>query len=339
MNLRNRNLLSLINHTKEEINYLIKLAGYLKQSKYIGNEYPRLKGKNIALVFEKLSTRTRCAFEIAANDQGANVTYIDSKSSQLGDKESIKDTAKVLGRMFDAIQYRGYSQKTLEELAKYSCVPVFNGLTNEFHPTQVLSDVLTMLEHSNNKSFNNIKYAFLGDARYNIGRSLLLIGAKLGMDIRIAAPKQLWPEEKFFIFCNNIAKKNNAKLLLVEDPYIAVKNVDFIYTDVWVSLGESDAVWGERIKILSNYQINKEIIKATNNYRVKVLHCLPSFHNNDTLVCKNLFKQNDFIKHKNFLVNGFEITDDIFDSSFNISFDQVENRVHTIKSIMVATLI
>lgn len=334
MNLRNRNLLSLINHTKEEINYLINLARYLKQSKYIGNEYPRLKGKNIALIFEKPSTRTRCAFEIAAKDQGANVTYIDSKSSQIGYKESIKDTAKVLGRMFDAIQYRGYSQKIIEELAKNSGIPVFNGLTNEFHPTQVLADVLTMLEHSNNKSLNKIKYAYLGDARYNIGRSLLLIGAKMGMDIRIAAPKKLWPEEKFFILCNNIAKTNNAKLLVVEDPYIAVKNVDFIYTDVWVSMGESEEVWCERIKSLSKYQINKEIIKATNNYKVKVMHCLPSFHNNETLIIKKLFK-NDFIKK---LVNGFEITDEIFESSYNISFDQVENRIHTIKSIMVATL-
>lgn len=334
MNLRNRNLLSLINHTKEEINYLINLASYLKQSKYIGNEYPRLKGKNIALIFEKPSTRTRCAFEIAAKDQGANVTYIDSKSSQIGYKESIKDTAKVLGRMFDAIQYRGYSQKIIEELAKNSGIPVFNGLTNEFHPTQVLADVLTMLEHSNNKSLNKIKYAYLGDARYNIGRSLLLIGAKMGMDIRIAAPKKLWPEEKFFILCNNIAKTNNAKLLVVEDPYIAVKNVDFIYTDVWVSMGESEEVWCERIKSLSKYQINKEIIKATNNYKVKVMHCLPSFHNNETLIIKKLFK-NDFIKK---LVNGFEITDEIFESSYNISFDQVENRIHTIKSIMVATL-
>ncbi|CAA3708385.1 ornithine carbamoyltransferase [Candidatus Portiera aleyrodidarum] len=334
MNLRNRNLLSLINHTKEEINYLINLARYLKQSKYIGNEYPRLKGKNIALIFEKPSTRTRCAFEIAAKDQGANVTYIDSKSSQIGYKESIKDTAKVLGRMFDAIQYRGYSQKIIEELAKNSGIPVFNGLTNEFHPTQVLADVLTMLEHSNNKSLNKIKYAYLGDARYNIGRSLLLIGAKMGMDIRIAAPKKLWPEEKFFILCNNIAKTNNAKILVVEDPYIAVKNVDFIYTDVWVSMGESEEVWCERIKSLSKYQINKEIIKATNNYKVKVMHCLPSFHNNETLIIKKLFK-NDFIKK---LVNGFEITDEIFESSYNISFDQVENRIHTIKSIMVATL-
>lgn len=337
MNLRNRNILSLINHTKEEINYLINLAISLKKSKYIGNEYPRLKGKNIALIFEKPSTRTRCAFEIAANDQGANVTYIDSKSSQMGYKESIKDTAKVLGRMFDAIQYRGYSQKIIEELAKNSGIPVFNGLTNEFHPTQVLADVLTMLEHSNNKSLNKIKYAYLGDARYNIGRSLLLIGAKLGMDIRIAAPKNLWPEEKFFILCNNIAKKNNAKILLVEDPYIAVKNVDFIYTDVWVSMGESEDVWCERIKILSNYQINKEIIKATNNYKVKVMHCLPSFHNNETLIIKKLLN-NDFIKNKKNLFNGFEITDEIFESSYNISFDQVENRIHTIKSIMVATL-
>lgn len=335
MNLRNRNLLSLINHTKEEINYLIKLASYFKKSKYIGHEYPRLKGKNIALIFEKPSTRTRCAFEIAANDQGANVTYIDSKSSQIGYKESIKDTAKVLGRMFDAIQYRGYSQKIIEELAKNSGIPVFNGLTNEFHPTQVLADILTMFEHSNNKSLNKIKYAYLGDARYNIGRSLLLIGAKMGMDIRIAAPKKLWPEEKFFILCNNIAQTNNAKILLVEDPYLAVKNVDFIYTDVWVSMGESSEVWCERIKSLSKYQINKEIITATNNYKVKVMHCLPSFHNNETLIIKKLFK-NDFIKNN--LVNGFEITEEIFESSFNISFDQVENRIHTIKSIMVATL-
>ncbi|CAA3704267.1 Ornithine carbamoyltransferase, catabolic [Candidatus Portiera aleyrodidarum] len=337
MNLRNRNLLSLINHTKEEINYLISLARYLKQSKYIGNEYPRLKGKNIALIFEKPSTRTRCAFEIAAKDQGANVTYIDSKSSQIGIKETIKDTAKVLGRMFDAIQYRGYSQKIIEELAKNSGIPVFNGLTNEFHPTQVLADILTMLEHCNNKPLNKIKYSYLGDARYNIGRSLLLIGAKMGMDVRIAAPKQLWPEEKFFIFCNNIAKKNNAKILLVEDPFLAVKNVDFIYTDVWVSMGESEEVWCERIKSLSKYQINKEIIKASNNYKVKVMHCLPSFHNNETLIIKNLFKKNEFIKNNNNLVNGLEITEEIFESAFNISFEQVENRIHTIKSIMVAT--
>lgn len=338
MNLRNRNLLSLINHTKEEINYLINLASYLKKSKYIGNEYPRLKGKNIALLFEKPSTRTRCAFEIAAHDQGANVTYIDSKTSQIGNKETIKDTAKVLGRMFDAIQYRGYSQKIIEELAKHSGIPVFNGLTNEFHPTQVLADVLTMLEHSNNKSLNKIKYAYLGDARYNVGRSLLLIGAKMGMDIRIAAPKQLWPEENFFQVCNNIAKKHNAKILVVEDPYIAVKNVDFIYTDVWLSMGESEEVWCERIKILSKYQINKAIIKYTNNYKVKVMHCLPSFHNNETLIIKDLFKKNELLKNNKNLLNGFEITEEIFESSFNISFDQVENRIHTIKAILVSTL-
>ncbi|CEI58826.1 ornithine carbamoyltransferase [Candidatus Portiera aleyrodidarum] len=337
MNLRNRNLLSLINHTKEEIIYLINLASYLKQSKYIGNEYPRLKGKNIALIFEKPSTRTRCAFEIAAFDQGANVTYIDSKSSQMGYKESIKDTAKVLGRMFDAIQYRGDSQKIIKELAKNSGIPVFNGLTNEFHPTQVLADVLTMLEHSNNKSLNKIKYAYLGDARYNIGRSLLLIAAKLGMDIRIAAPKKMWPEEKFYILCKKIAKKNKAKLLLVEDPYVAIKNVDFLYTDVWVSMGESSDVWDERIKMLSKYQVNKKIIEATNNYKVKIMHCLPSFHNNETLIIKKLLKF-DFIKNKKKLINGFEITDDVFESSYNISFDQVENRIHTIKSVMVASL-
>ncbi|CEL12496.1 Ornithine carbamoyltransferase, catabolic [Candidatus Portiera aleyrodidarum] len=337
MNLRNRGLLSLINHTKEEIIYLINLASYLKQSKYIGNEYPRLKGKNIALIFEKPSTRTRCAFEIAASDQGANVTYIDSKSSQMGYKESIKDTAKVLGRMFDAIQYRGDSQKIIKELAKNSGIPVFNGLTNEFHPTQVLADVLTMLEHSNNKSLNKIKYAYLGDARYNIGRSLLLIAAKLGMDIRIAGPKNMWPEEKFYILCKKIAKKNKAKLLLVEDPYVAIKNVDFLYTDVWVSMGESSDVWDERIKMLSKYQINKKIIEATNNYKVKIMHCLPSFHNNETLIIKKLLKF-DFIKNKKKLINGFEITDDVFESSYNISFDQVENRIHTIKAVMVASL-
>ncbi|AUI73192.1 ornithine carbamoyltransferase [Candidatus Portiera aleyrodidarum] len=338
MNLRNRNLLSLMNHTKEEINYLLNLASYLKKSKYIGNEYPRLKGKNLALLFEKPSTRTRCAFEIAAKDQGANVTYIDSNSSQLGAKETIKDTAKVLGRMFDAIQYRGFSQKIIEELAKNSGIPVLNGLTNEFHPTQVLADVLTMLEHSNNKSFNKIKYVYLGDARYNIGRSLLLIGAKLGMDVRIAAPKQFWPEENFFIFCNNIAKKNNSKLLLVEDPYLAVKNVDFIYTDVWVSMGESEEVWCERINFLSKYQINNELIKHTNNFKVKVMHCLPSFHNTEPFVINNLFKKHKLIKNNQTLLNGFEITDDIFESSFNISFDQVENRIHTIKAILVSTL-
>ncbi|PIT12396.1 ornithine carbamoyltransferase [Snodgrassella alvi] len=332
-NLKNRNLLSLVHHTEREINYLIDLARDLKRAKYTGTEKQLLKGKNIALIFEKTSTRTRCAFEVAAHDQGANVTYIGSSGSQIGHKESMKDTARVLGRMYDGIEYRGYKQSVVQELADYAGVPVWNGLTDEFHPTQMLADVLTMLEYANGKSLKEIKYAYVGDARNNMGNSLLLIGAKLGMDVRISGPKSLLPEPELVAMCEKFAKKSGARITVTDDVKKAVKDVDFIHTDVWVSMGEPIESWGERIDALTPYQVNKELIAATGNSRVKFMHCLPAFHNSETKVGKEVAEQYPQFK------NGIEVTEDIFESPINIAFEQAENRMHTIKAVIVSSLV
>lgn len=330
-NLHNRDLLSMTHHTTRELRYLLDLSRDLKRAKYAGTEQQHLKGKNIALIFEKTSTRTRCAFEVAAYDQGANVTYIDPTSSQIGHKESMKDTARVLSRMYDAIEYRGSSQTIVQELADYSIVPVFNGLTDEYHPTQMLADVLTMLEFSD-KPLHDISYAYLGDARNNMGNSLLLIGAKLGMDVRIAAPKELWPSDEHVEACKKFAEESGAHITLTEDPKEAVKGVDFIHTDVWVSMGEPIETWGERIKLLMPYQVNMDMMKAAGNPRVKFMHCLPAFHNSETKVGKQVAEQHPELK------NGIEVTEDVFESNYNIAFEQAENRMHTIKAVMVATL-
>jgi ornithine carbamoyltransferase len=330
-NLRNRSLLSLMNHSTRELRYLLDLSRDLKRAKYSGTEQQHLCRKEIALIFEKTSTRTRCAFEVAAHDQGANVTYIDPASSQIGHKESMKDTARVLGRMFDAIEYRGFSQEVVDELAHHAGVPVFNGLTDEYHPTQMLADVLTMRENAD-KPLQEISYAYLGDARNNMGNSLLLIGAKLGMDVRIAAPKSLWPGVEHIAACERFAKESGARMMLTEDPNAAVQNVDFVHTDVWVSMGEPVEAWDERIKQLLPYQVNRALMESTGNPRTKFMHCLPAFHNSETKVGKQIAER---YPH---LANGIEVTEDVFESDYNIAFEQAENRMHTIKAILVSTL-
>ncbi|URL07554.1 ornithine carbamoyltransferase [Avibacterium sp. 21-595] len=330
-NLKNRHLLSLVHHTPQEIQFLLQLAKDLKHAKYAGTEQPKLKGKNIALIFEKTSTRTRCAFEVAAYDQGANVTYIDPNSSQIGHKESMKDTARVLGRMYDAIEYRGFKQAVVNELAEYAGVPVFNGLTDEFHPTQMLADVLTMMEHCD-KPLSEIRYVYIGDARNNMGNSLLLIGAKLGMDVRICAPKALQPEAEFVAMCQEFAQQTGAKITITEEIDLAIKGVDFVHTDVWVSMGEPLESWGERIELLLPYQVTPLLMQRSGNPKVKFMHCLPAFHNCETEVGKKIAEK---YPH---LANGIEVTEEVFESPMNIAFDQAENRMHTIKAVMVASL-
>jgi len=329
VNIKNRSFLKLLDFTPEEIKYLLDLSFSLKKAKYAGYEQQRLKGKNIALIFEKTSTRTRCAFEVAAYDQGANVTYLDPSGSQMGHKESIKDTARVLGRMYDGIEYRGFGQEIVEELAKYAGVPVWNGLTYEFHPTQVLADLMTMMEHSD-KPLNKIKFCYLGDARFNMGNSLLVGAAKMGMDFRTAAPKALQQNKELVKKCLEIAKQTGAKITITDDVDKAVKDVDFLYTDVWVSMGEPASVWEERIKLLKPYQVNKKLVEKTNNPNVKFLHCLPAFHNTETKIGKEIYE-----KYK---LNGMEVTEDVFESPASIVFDEAENRMHTIKAVMVATI-
>jgi len=329
-NLRNRNFLKELDFTKEELVFLLNLSKELKNAKYAGTEQQRLKGKNIALIFEKTSTRTRCAFEVGAQDQGAHVTYLEPSGSQLGHKETVKDTARVLGRMFDGIEYRGFGQEIVEELGQYAGVPVWNGLTNEWHPTQMLADVLTMMEHSDNP-LEKISYAYLGDARFNMGRSLLVIGAILGMDVRIGAPKQLWPEADLIAQCNEIAKTSGARILITEDAAAAVNGVEYIHTDVWVSMGEPKEVWAERIKLLTPYQVNSEIMKKSGNPKIKFMHCLPAYHNADTKVGKQVSDEFG-------MKNGVEVTEEVFESPNSLAFDQAENRMHTIKAVMVATL-
>ena len=330
-NLKNRHLLSLVHHTEREIKFLLDLSRDLKRAKYAGTEQQKLKGKNIALIFEKTSTRTRCAFEVAAYDQGAQVTYIDPNSSQIGHKESMKDTARVLGRMYDGIEYRGFKQSIVQELADYAGVPVFNGLTDEFHPTQMLADVLTMIEHCD-KPLSEISYVYIGDARNNMGNSLLLIGAKLGMDVRICGPKALLPEASLVEMCEKFAKESGARIAVTEDIDKAVKGVDFVHTDVWVSMGEPLETWGERIKLLLPYQVTPELMKCTGNPKVKFMHCLPAFHNSETKVGRQIAE-----KYPE-LANGIEVTEDVFESPMNIAFEQAENRMHTIKAVMVASL-
>jgi ornithine carbamoyltransferase len=329
INLRNRHFLKLLDFTPEEIRYLLDLAGELKNAKYKGTEKQHLKGRNIALIFEKASTRTRCAFEVAAYDQGAHVTYLGPTGSQIGLKESMKDTARVLGGMYDGIEYRGYGQEIVEELAKYAGVPVWNGLTNEFHPTQILADFLTMIEYSE-KPLNKMILCYLGDARYNMGNSLMVGSARMGIDFRIAAPKAYQPSEELVTKCRAIAKETGAKITITENVDVAVKNADFLYTDVWVSMGEPDSVWEDRIRLLKPYQVNMNVIKKTGNPEVKFLHCLPAFHNRETRVGEEIFRK--------FGLDGMEVTDDVFESEHSIVFDEAENRMHTIKAVMVATL-
>ncbi|HBE89559.1 MAG TPA: ornithine carbamoyltransferase, partial [Elusimicrobia bacterium] len=320
-NLRNRHFLKELDFTREELNFLLKLSADLKEAKYTGTEQQRLKGKNIALIFEKTSTRTRCAFEVAAHDQGAHVTYLEPTGSQMGHKETVKDTARVLGRMYDGIEYRGFGQEIVEELAKYAGVPVWNGLTNEWHPTQMLADVLTMTEHCD-KPLGKISYAFVGDARFNMGRSLLVIGSILGMDVRICAPKALLPDAELIAKCKEIAKASGARVMITSNPAQAVKGVDFIHTDVWVSMGEAKEVWAERIKLLKPYQVTPALMKKSGNRNVKFMHCLPAFHNADTKVGKQVSEQFG-------LKNGIEVTEDVFESPACVAFDQAENRMHT----------
>jgi ornithine carbamoyltransferase len=329
VNLRNRNFLKLLDFKTEEIQFLLNLAADLKKAKYTGTEQQILRGKNIALIFEKSSTRTRCAFEVAALDQGAHVTYLGPSGSQIGQKESMKDTARVLGRMYDGIEYRGYGQAIVEELARYAGVPVWNGLTNEFHPTQILADFMTMIEHSG-KPLNKISFCYLGDARYNMGNSLLVGAAKMGMDFRTAAPKNYQQGKELVATCKTIAKETGAKINITQNVDEAVSGVDFLYTDVWVSMGEPDSVWEERIKLLKPYQVNSQVIKKTGNPDVKFLHCLPAFHNRETKVGEDIFRK--------FGLDGMEVTEDVFESKHSIVFDEAENRLHTIKAIMVATL-
>ncbi len=328
-NLRNRNFLKLLDFTPKEIQYMLDLARDLKRAKYAGTEQQRLKGKNIALIFEKTSTRTRCAFEVAAHDQGAHVTYLGPSGSQIGVKESMKDTARVLGRMFDGIEYRGFEQKIVEELAEYAGVPVWNGLTNEFHPTQILADFLTMMEHTD-KPLNKVSYAYIGDARYNMGNSLMVGGVKMGMDVRIVAPKGLQPDAELIATCQEIAKETGATLTVTDNVAEGVKGCDFLYTDVWVSMGEPAEVWAERIALLKPYQVNKEMMEMTGNPKCKFMHCLPAYHNLETQVGRDVYKQ--------FGIDGVEVTEDVFESENSIVFDEAENRMHTIKAIMVATL-
>lgn len=328
-NLRDRSFLKLLDFTNRDLRYILDLARDLKRAKYAGNEVQKLQRKNIALIFEKASTRTRCAFEVAAYDQGANVTYLDPTGSHMGKKESVKDTARVLGRMYHAIEYRGFSQRTAEELAEYAGVPVFNGLTDEFHPTQMAADLMTMREHTL-KPWNEISYAYTGDARSNMGNSLMIAGCMMGMDVRIAAPKSLWPHDEFLEPARELEKTYGGKLTLTEDPKEAVKGVDFIHTDVWVSMGEPDEVWQERINLLKDYQVNKALMDASGNPRVKFMHCLPAFHNLETQVGRD-------IKEK-FGLDSMEVTEEVFESPAAIQFEQAENRVHSIKALLVATI-
>ncbi len=328
-NLRNRSFLTLLDFSPKEIKFLLKLSSELKTAKYTGTEQARLNGKNIALIFEKASTRTRCAFETAAYDQGANVTYLGPSGSQIGYKESMKDTARVLGRMYDGIEYRGFAQQTVEELAEYSGVPVWNGLTNEYHPTQTLADFMTMIEHSE-KPLNKISFCYVGDAHNNVANSLMIGAAKMGMDVRLAAPRSLQPDDELVIQCQDIAENTGADILITEDIEEAVNGVDFIYTDVWVSMGEPDEVWKERIKILKPYQVNKKMMEKTGNKNVKFLHCLPAFHNRETKIGEEIYQK--------FGINGMEVTDEVFESQASIVFDEAENRLHTIKAVMLATL-
>ena len=328
-NLRNRSFTTLQDFTPREIRFLLDLSRDLKRAKYGGYEQPRLSRKNIAIIFEKSSTRMRVSFEVAAYDQGAHVTYLGPSGTQIGHKESMKDTARVLGRIFDGIEYRGFEQHVVEELAQYAGVPVWNGLTDEYHPTQILADVLTMTEHSD-KDLGDIAYCYLGDARNNMGNSLMVGGCKYGMDVRLCAPRDLWPHDDLVKTCHAIAEETGARLTLTEDVDEGVSGVDYLYTDVWVSMGEEKSVWADRIRLLKPYQINSDVLTRSGNPKVKFMHCLPAFHNRDTKVGQSIFEE--------YGMDGLEVTDDVFESENSIVFDQAENRLHTIKAVMVATL-
>ncbi len=327
--LRNRSFLKLLDFSPNEIAFLLELSADLKKAKYAGLEQPGLKKKNIVLIFEKSSTRTRCAFETAAYDQGACVTYLGPSGSQMGTKESMKDTARVLGRMYDGIEYRGFEQSKVEELANYSGVPVWNGLTNEFHPTQVLADLLTMRDHAN-KPLNQIAFAYLGDARNNMGNSLMIGAAKMGMDFRSVSPKSLQPDQELVSTAFEIAKETGAKITVTENIDSGVKDCDFLCTDVWVSMGEPEDVWKDRIAQLLPYQVNADVMQMTGNPAVKFLHCLPAFHNRETEIGERIYQ--------NFGLEAMEVTEDVFESPASVVFEEAENRVHTIKAVMVATL-
>lgn len=327
--LQDRSFLTLRDFTQAEIRFLLKLSADLKAAKYAGTEQQRLKGKNIALIFEKASTRTRVGFEVAAYDQGAHVTYLGPSGTQIGHKETMKDTARVLGRIYDAIEYRGFGQKTVEELAKFSGVPVYNGLTDEYHPTQVLADLLTMQEHSE-KPLSQVKFCFLGDAGNNMGDSLLIGGAKMGMDVRLCAPKACWPDREIVAYAEKTAAATGAKVTVTEDIAQAVKDCDFLYTDVWLSMGEPEEKWAERIKLLEKYQVNAAMMKLTGNPKARFMHCLPAFHNTETKVAKEI--------EKKFGLKAMEVSEDVFESPTSIVFDQAENRMHTIKAVLVATI-
>lgn len=327
--LRNRNFLTLRDFTRSEIKSLLKLSADLKNAKKQGTEKKKLKGKTIALIFEKPSTRTRVGFEVAAYDQGAHVTYLGPSGTQIGIKETMKDTARVLGRLYDAIEYRGFGQTVVEVLAEHAGVPVYNGLTDEFHPTQVLADLLTMKEHSK-KSLSKINFCFLGDAGNNMGDSLLIGGAKMGMDVRLCAPKACWPVQSIINDAKLIATKSGAKITITESVRDAVKGCDFLYTDVWLSMGEAEDKWPERIKLLMPYQINADVMKMTGNPKVKFMHCLPAFHNAETKIGKEM--------QSKYGLDAMEVTDEVFESPASIVFDQAENRMHTIKAILVATI-
>ena len=327
--LRNRSFVKEVDFTPQEWRFLLDLAADLKAAKYAGTERPRLSGKNIALIFEKTSTRTRCAFEVAAFDQGARVTYLDPSGSQIGHKESMADTARVLGRMYDGIEYRGSGQANVETLAEYAGVPVWNGLTDEWHPTQMLCDMLTMREHCA-KHDEEIAFAYLGDARNNVGNSLLIAGAMMGMDVRIVAPQQLWNDETVIKQAQDIALETGARIMHTEDVAAGVAGVDFLYTDVWVSMGEAKEVWTERIALLRPYQVNRHLLDLTGNPDVRFMHCLPAFHDRNTTVGEDLYQKTG--------MEALEVTDEVFESEHSIVFDQAENRMHTIKALLVATL-
>ena len=328
-NLRNRHFLTLRDFAPKEIAFLLKLAADLKAAKYAGTEVPTLTGKEIALIFEKDSTRTRVGFEVAAHDQGAHVTYLGPSGSHLGKKETVKDTARVLGRVYDAIEYRGFGQALVQELADWAGVPVYNGLTDEFHPTQILADFLTMQEHSE-KPLRKVSYCFLGDARNNMGDSLLIGGANMGMDVRLCAPESLWPDTEIREEAEAIASETGARITVTDDVAKGVKGADFIYTDVWVSMGEPKEVWSERIKLLTPYRVTADVMRQTGNPRAKFMHCLPAFHNTDTEVGKQIADE--------FGIDAMEVTEEVFESPASIVFDQAENRLHTIKAVLVATL-
>jgi ornithine carbamoyltransferase len=329
-NLRNRSFLKEIDFTARELEHLLELAAALKTVKYAGTEVPRLNGKNIALIFEKTSTRTRSAFEVAAYDQGAHVTYLDPSGSQLGHKESIADTARVLGRMYDAIEFRGSAHSDVEELAEYAGVPVYNGLTDEWHPTQMLADFLTMHE-SSHRPYDSLTYAYLGDARSNTGRSLLVMGAIMGADVRICGPKELWPPSDVQALAAELAGSSGARITLTDERDKALRGTEFIYTDVWVSMGEPKDVWSDRVKLLAPYQVNRQALESTGNSRVKLLHCLPAFHDLNTAVGREVMEHTG-------MRDGLEVTNEVFESPASIVFDQAENRLHTIKAILVATI-